>query len=143
MRALAYARASRPAILEAVTVSVDPAETDALLAEWESATSRSRCGCSTLLTARSRVRSSTTSSRDAGDNPRDIVDVYVPEYVVGHWWETLLHNQSALRLKTRLRFTPGVVVVSVPYQLRSSHSWPRPTGEFRSGRGSTRRADSR
>jgi hypothetical protein len=54
------------------------------------------------------------------DSPRDIVDVYVPEYVVGHWWEALLHNQSALRLKTRLRFTPGVVVVSVPYQLKSS-----------------------
>ena len=33
--------------------------------------------------------------------------VYVPEYVVGHWWEQLLHNQSALRLKTRLLFTPG------------------------------------
>ena len=40
--------------------------------------------------------------------------VYVPEYVVGHWWEQLLHNQSALRLKSRLLFQPGVMVVSVP-----------------------------
>jgi hypothetical protein len=44
----------------------------------------------------------------------------IPEYVVGHWWEHLLHNQSALRLKARLLFTPGVMVTSVPWQLASS-----------------------
>ncbi len=49
-----------------------------------------------------------------------MVAVYIPEYVVGRWWEQLLHNQTALRLKTRLLFTPGVMVTSVPYQLRSS-----------------------
>ena len=54
------------------------------------------------------------------DSPRDLVVVYIPEYVVGHWWEQLLHNQSALRLKGRLLFTPGVVVASVPWQLASS-----------------------
>jgi hypothetical protein len=48
------------------------------------------------------------------------VTVYIPEYVVGHWWEQLLHNQSALRLKGRLLFTQGVMVVSVPWQLLSS-----------------------
>jgi hypothetical protein len=40
--------------------------------------------------------------------------------VVGRWWEQVLHNQSALRLKTRLLFTPGVMVTSVPWQLESS-----------------------
>ena len=50
----------------------------------------------------------------------DIVTVYIPEYVVGHWWEQILHNQSALRLKTRLLFTPGVMVTSVPFLLQSS-----------------------
>ncbi|MGH3568252.1 MAG: DNA-binding protein, partial [Pseudonocardia sp.] len=53
-------------------------------------------------------------------NPRDVVTVFIPEYVVGHWWETILHNQSALRLKTRLLFQPGVMVTSVPWQLASS-----------------------
>ena len=53
-------------------------------------------------------------------NPRGVVAVYIPEYVVGHWWEQLLHNQTALRLKGRLLFTPGVMVTSVPYQLRGS-----------------------
>jgi hypothetical protein len=46
--------------------------------------------------------------------------VFIPEYVVGRWWEQLLHNQSALRLKGRLLFVPGVMVTSVPYQLESS-----------------------
>ncbi len=40
--------------------------------------------------------------------------------MVGHWWENLLHNQSALRLKGRLLFQPGVMVTSVPYLLDSS-----------------------
>jgi hypothetical protein len=48
--------------------------------------------------------------------------VYVPEYVVGHWWENILHNQSALRLKGRLLFEPGVMVTSVPWQLVSSQA---------------------
>jgi hypothetical protein len=54
------------------------------------------------------------------ENPRDVVSVYIPEYVVGRWYEQLLHNQSALRLKGRLLYTPGVMVTSVPWQLASS-----------------------
>jgi hypothetical protein len=49
-----------------------------------------------------------------------VVTVFIPQYVVGHWWEQLLHNQSALQLKTRLQFIPGVMVTSVPWQLASS-----------------------
>src|SRR4029079_12914620 len=64
------------------------------------------------------------------DSPRDVVTVFIPEYVVGHWWEHLLHNQSPLRLKGRLLYEPGVMVTSVPYQLRSSHDNPiRETNE--------------
>jgi len=139
LRALAYARASRPASLEALTVSVDPAETDALLAEWE----RAQVPVP-LKVLDSPFREVTRPVLDyvkskRKDSPRDIVDVYVPEYVVGRWWEALLHNQSALRLKTRLRFTPGVVVVSVPYQLHSSQAAAeRPEG---SGPGAVRRGE--
>jgi hypothetical protein len=59
--------------------------------------------------------------------------VYIPEYVVGHWWEQLLHNQSALRLKTRLLFTPGVMVVSVPWQLESSERLAQDRNEEAAG----------
>lgn len=46
--------------------------------------------------------------------------VFVPQYVVGHWWENALHNQSALRLRARLQFQPGVMITTVPWQLESS-----------------------
>jgi hypothetical protein len=67
-----------------------------------------------------------------GAKPRDLVVVYLPEYVVGHWWEQLLHNQSALRLKARLLFQPGVMVTNVPWQLgsaaRHAPASPAPVG---------------
>ena len=44
----------------------------------------------------------------------DIVTVIVPEFVVHHWWDQLLHNQSALLLKARLLFRKGTVVTSIP-----------------------------
>jgi amino acid transporter len=47
----------------------------------------------------------------------DVVTVLIPEVVVRHWWEQLLHNQTALFLKGRLLFRKGVVVTSVPYHL--------------------------
>jgi hypothetical protein len=58
--------------------------------------------------------------RARSDNSRNVVTVFIPEYVVGHWWEQILHNQSALRIKGRLLFEPGVMVTSVPWQARSS-----------------------
>ena len=120
LRALSYARATRPDTLEALVVDVDHAETRALIDDWD------RRGLPVRLKVldspfREITRPLVDYVRDLRrDSPRDLITVYIPEYVVGHWWETLLHNQSALRLKTRLRFTTGVMVVSVPWQLRSS-----------------------
>ena len=120
LRALAYAKASRPNVLEAVYVGTDAESTDALLAEWDE-----RRIDVPLKVLHSPYRELVkpvvdyaVSIRQA--NPRGVVAVYIPEYVVGRWWEQLLHNQTALRLKGRLLFTPGVMVISVPYQLRSS-----------------------
>jgi amino acid transporter len=117
MRALAYAKASRPNLLEGVYVGIDPADTDALLEEWEA--QRIDVPLKVLHSPyREIVRpivEYAVAIRKA--NPRGVVAVYIPEYVVGRWWEQLLHNQTALRLKGRLLFTPGVMVTSVPYQL--------------------------
>ena len=120
LRALAYARATRPSTLEALTVEVSPGDSEAIIEEWE----RREIPVS-LKVLESPYREITKPVVDYVRNfrrasPRDLVTVYVPEYVVGHWWEHLLHNQSALRLKSRLLFTPGVMVVSVPWQLESS-----------------------
>jgi amino acid transporter len=51
--------------------------------------------------------------------PADTVTVILAEFVVAHWWEQILHNQTALRLKASLLFRPGIVVTSVPQHLRS------------------------
>ena len=131
LRALAYAKATRPNMLEAVYVDVDDEVTSKLLrGVGRSAASTSAEGARTRRTARSSGRSSTTH-RDPEANPRDVVAVYIPEYVVGRWWEQLLHNQTALRLKGRLLFTPGVMVTSVPYQLRVLGDRPSERAERR------------
>ncbi|MFF8845141.1 APC family permease [Streptomyces sp. NPDC015127] len=120
LRAVAYAKLMRSDKLEALSINVDPAETKALKAEWE------RRGINVpLKILDSPYREVTRPVIEyvkslRRESPRDAVSVIIPEYVVGHWYEHLLHNQSALRLKGRLLFTPGVMVTSVPYQLQSS-----------------------
>ncbi|MGE9783558.1 APC family permease [Janibacter sp. G368] len=120
LRALAYASATRPSRLEAITVEVDHEATRGLQAEWD------RRGIPVPLKALdSPYREITRPVVDyvksiRSGNPRDLVVVYIPQYVLGHWWEQALHNQSALRLRSRLLFTPGVMVSSVPWQLASS-----------------------
>ncbi|MDT7736788.1 MAG: hypothetical protein QOK09_157, partial [Mycobacterium sp.] len=120
LRALAYARATRPDVLEAVTVSVDDAETRELVRSWEGSDISVP-----LKVIASPYREITRPILDYvkrvnRESPRSVVTVFLPEYVVGRWWEHLLHNQSALRLKGRLLFMPGVMVTSVPWQLNSS-----------------------
>ncbi len=51
----------------------------------------------------------------------------IPEFVVGRWYEHMLHNQSALRLKGKLLFRPGTVVTSVPYHVDIAADTPPPT----------------
>jgi amino acid transporter len=121
LRAVAYARATRPSTLTAVTVDVDPDDTAAVMKEWE------RRGVPVPLQILDSPYREVTrpvlkyiKQLKARSSPRDVVSIFIPEYVVGRWWEQLLHNQSALRLKGRLLFVPGVMVTSVPYQLASS-----------------------
>jgi amino acid transporter len=119
-RALAYARATRPDVLEAITVSVDDAETRELVHKWEDSDISVP-----LKVIASPYREITRPVLDyvkrvSKESPRTVVTVFIPEYVVGHWWEQVLHNQSALRLKGRLLFEPNVMVTSVPWQLSSS-----------------------
>jgi hypothetical protein len=58
-------------------------------------------------------------------HPTDTMTVVLPEYVPSHWWEQLLHNQTALRLKAALLFHPGVVVTNVPYHVSRAKAAPK------------------
>jgi amino acid transporter len=120
LRALAFAKATRPDTLTALTVNLDDEDTRRLQEEWEAHDLPVP-----LTVVESPYREVTRPILDyirriRADRPRDIVSVFIPEYVVGRWWEQLLHNQYALRLKGRLLFERGVMVTSVPYQLVSS-----------------------
>jgi len=120
LRALAYAQGTRPDTLSAVTVNVDDADTRKIQEEWEA-----RDITVPLVVVDSPYREITRPVIDyvkslRKSSPRDVVTVFIPEYVVGKWFENLLHNQSALRLKGRLLYEPGVMVTSVPWQLNSS-----------------------
>lgn len=114
MHAVAYARATRPSTLVALHASADADEARTLAEQWET-----RDIPVSLTLVDSPYRDITRPVIDyinqiRRESPRDVVAVYVPEYVVAHWWQQMLHNQSALRLKARLLFLPGVMVTSVP-----------------------------
>jgi amino acid transporter len=123
LQTLAFARATRPSTLTAVTVSTNRAETEELERAW-----LERAVPVPLTVLDSPFRDVTGPILDyvasiRRESPRDVVSVLIPEYVVRHWWEHLLHNQSALRLKARLLFRPGVMVTSVPWQLGATAGW--------------------
>ena len=121
LRALNYAKSIKAHTLTALYVEVDEAESRRLQDEWD------RAGVDVpLKVVASPYREITKPVLDyvrrlrgeSGD--RDVVTVIIPEYVVGKWWEQLLHNQSALRIKAFLLFQPGVMVTSVPWHLSSA-----------------------
>lgn len=122
LRAVAYARASRPTSLEAVTVAVDDHEAERLQTEWDDRDLRVplRVLPSPFREIDRPVLEHVAALR--AEHPGSLLTVYVPEYVVRHWWEEILHNQSAARLKRRLMSLQNVVVVSVPWQTAASQT---------------------
>jgi Amino acid permease len=116
LRALAVAEATEPASLRAVTV-VDVGAPGELAADWE------RRGVPVELVVlesayRETVRPVLRYIRSLRrEHPGDVISVVIPEYVVARPWEHLLHNQTAFRLKARLRHEPDVTVTSVPFLL--------------------------
>jgi amino acid transporter len=137
MRMLSYAKATRPDTITALTVNVDAAASRRLLAEWE------RRGIKVPLTVvDSPYREITGPIVDyvkgrLHDAPRDVVTVYLPEFVVGqgrqpgrlsrgyfNWSTNLLHNQTTKAIRRQLKYEPGVMVCIVPWILGESTEPP-------------------
>ncbi len=119
LKALAFARAIGPSTVTAIRVDTNSDRTEKLVHDWNA---REIDVSLTILASPYRDLTQPVLDYLSGIKigPRDVVEVFIPEYVVGRWWETILHNQSALRLKSRLLYMPGVMVTSVPYQLKSA-----------------------
>src|SRR5699024_3579918 len=112
MRALSYARVTRSSQLEAVTVAVDEDAASTLQKKWndmELPVPLTVLGSPYRELVRPLLAHILAIRRRS---PRDLVIVYIPQFVVGRWWEHILHNQVALKLRTRLLLVPNVVVVS-------------------------------
>jgi amino acid transporter len=117
--ALQYAKSIAPGHVQAVYVDFDEEATEKLREKWE------RWGAGIkLVVLPSPYRELTRPllryiARLERKNDNDMVTVLLPEFVPAKWWQHLLHNQSSLMLKGALLFKEGVIVISVPYHLKS------------------------
>ncbi len=117
LSALAYAKSLHPNHLAAVCVVSEEAEQRKIEEDWE------RFGIDIPLEIlHSPYRELNRPIMEYLDElderwDDDTITVVLPEFVVKHFWEHILHNQSALLLKARLLFRKGTVVTSVPYHV--------------------------
>ena len=115
--ALTYSMSLAPDRLVAVTVVHDEHEEEEIRRQW--VTHGITVELRTLYSAYRELAKPVMDLIDELDEewPDDVVTVVVPEFLLSHWWEQLLHNQSALMLRLRLRVRPNTVVVAVPVHL--------------------------
>jgi len=117
LSAMAYARSLGPDVT-ALHVSVDPEESTRVREKWEQYGDGTRL---VILNSPYRLLlepvleyiQQLLSIRE----PNEVLTVIVPQFVPSHWWENLLHNQTALMLRFALLFKPGLVIMEVPYQV--------------------------
>jgi amino acid transporter len=120
---LAYARSISPNVT-AVHITDDEAGIEQMRHDWEAL-----CSDIPLVIIESPYRSLVgplLAYLDEIDRqrPNDTLTVVLPEFIARHWWEQILHNQTALRIMAALLFRPGTVVTSVPYHLERRASKP-------------------
>jgi amino acid transporter len=120
LKALDYAIAARHDTIEAVHVSIDDEATARLEREWAELKIKVP-----LVVLDSPYRDISLplikyikSYRQAHGST--VVTVYTPHYIVGHWWESFLHNHKARRIRHKLALVHGVVIALVPWLLDSS-----------------------
>ncbi|WP_232333546.1 APC family permease [Agromyces laixinhei] len=120
LKALDYAIAARHDSLEAVHVSLDEEQTKQLKKDWVKQNIRVKLR---ILHSPYRDLSHplvTYIKSRREEHGAEVVTVYIPQYVVGHWWENILHNHKARRIRQKLLLVHGVTVALVPWLLDSS-----------------------
>ncbi|MEZ7666720.1 APC family permease [Rothia sp. 27098_8_161] len=117
VRALSYARAGRPSTIEALTVNNDRAALEIVKKRWYA------LGIPVPLSVIDSPYRDTVDAvvsyirRRRKKSPRDILVVYLPEFVVKHWWQRLLHRRTVRLLKRALLHEPGVMTATVPWAM--------------------------
>ena len=126
VRAVIYGKSLHPTAIEAIYMVTDPDEVEGVVDEWHE---RQLDVPLVLVEAPFRdfgppLLEEIRAHTSRGDT---VVTVVLPELVPRHWWENLLHNQTALFFKRVLLFEPGVVVTSVPFHLSAPEVGPDPS----------------
>ena len=120
LKALDYAIAARHDSLEAVHVSIDDETTKRLKKDWVKQNIHVKLR---ILSSPYRDLSHPLIQYIKGrraEHGSEVVTVYMPQYIVGHWWENILHNHKARRIRQKLLLVHGVTVALVPWLLDSS-----------------------
>ncbi len=120
LKALDYALSSKHDLLEVVHISIDPEATEKFEKEW------------TEYGIQVPLRVIPSPFRDFGAPLAEYLTeyrakheerrmaVYLPKYVVGHWWEHIFHNHRANRIRKQLMYVRGAMIVLVPWRLESA-----------------------
>ncbi|WP_433861992.1 APC family permease [Streptomyces sp. L7] len=120
LKALDYAIAARHDSIEAVHVSIEEEATQKLQRQWIEQNIHVPL---TIIESPYRefgVPLIKYLKHRREEHGSEVVTVYLPQYIVGHWWESLLHNHRARRLSKQLMLCHGVTVALVPWLLDSS-----------------------
>jgi len=117
LTALKYARSLSDDVTS-VHVSIDPAESQKVREKWELYGEGTRL---VILDSPYRLMIEPIleyiEKIKAVQVPNEVLTIVVPQFVTTHWWENLLHNQTALLLRFALLFKPGIVIIEVPYHV--------------------------
>jgi len=122
LQSLAYAR-SISSHVTAAHVAIDPHDVERVRSKWERLQKNlAKAEETNLVIIESPYRSLSRPLLAYIDtmrelHPEDTLTVILPEFVVAHWWEYPLHNQTAFQLKTALLSRPGIVVTDIPQHL--------------------------
>jgi len=122
LKALDYAIAARHDSIEAVHVNIDDAASELLQKQWKEQNIKVplRIVESPYRDISMPLIKYIKSHRD--EHGSEVVTVYTPLYIVGHWWESFLHNHKGRRIRHKLMLCPGVTVALVPWLLDSTRA---------------------
>jgi amino acid transporter len=142
LKALDYAIAAQHDTIEAVHLAIDEEQTAQLEKDWAAMNIEVPLNILESPYRDVAVPLAKYIMNHEAEHGGEVVTVYTPIYIVGHWWESILHNHKARRIRKKLMLVHGVTIALVPWLLDSSEllygrrSRPLP-GQERRGEPST------
>ena len=123
LQALAFARSVSPTV-KAVHISTSNTSAEEFRRRWEQLDTDIKLDI--VVSPYRSLLAPLLKYIDAMGKPDDRpITVVLSEFVPRHWWEWLLHSQTAFRLKAALLFRPNTIVIDVPYHFEDTSNLTR------------------